>query len=124
MKTMLRLAQEHQTISVVNDQIGSPTHALDLAATILKVIDFHWQHKDSRLYGIYHFSNEGTASWHDFAAKIFELHHVSTALKLITTAQYPTPAKRPPYSVLDKSKIKTVFGISIRNWEDALRENA
>jgi dTDP-4-dehydrorhamnose reductase len=115
MKTMLRLAKERTALSVVSDQIGTPTHALDLAEMIVKVIL-----SKSKNYGIYHFSNEGSASWFDFANKIFEANNVKITLSPITTEEYPTPAKRPKYSVLDKTKIKTEFKTTIKSWEEAL----
>jgi len=116
MKTILRLAGERDTISVVDDQIGTPTNAVDLADAICQIIL-----SDKTAYGIYHYSNEGVASWHDFAAKIFEYNGVKIDLKSIPTSQFPTPAKRPEYSVLDKSKIKSTFGISIPTWETSLK---
>jgi dTDP-4-dehydrorhamnose reductase len=120
MKTMLRLASERENLSVVNDQIGTPTNAVDLAEVLLKIITEH--HKMStKHYGIYNFSNEGKCSWYDFADKIFELNHVKINLQPIPTSSYPTPAKRPKYSVLDKSKIKNTFGIRISDWEKSLK---
>ena len=117
MKTMLRLASERDSISVVNDQIGTPTHTVDLARAIATII------KSGKTdYGVYHFSNEGVASWYDFAKKIFELNNVSIDLKPIPTRAFPTPAKRPEYSVLDKSKIKRTFGVSVPDWEDSLKK--
>lgn len=115
MKTMLRLAKERTSISVVNDQIGTPTHAVDLAEALIKIIT-----SGKKAYGIYHFSNEGIASWYDLAKKIFEINNVTIDLQAIPSSQFPTPAKRPKYSVLDKTKIKTVFGIEIKKWEEAL----
>lgn len=117
MKTMLRLAKERTSLGVVNDQIGTPTHAGDLAEALLRIIS-----SDKKAYGIYHYSNEGKASWYDFAQKIFEINKVEINLEPIPTSQFSTPAKRPKYSVLDKTKIKKVFGITIKNWEDSLRE--
>jgi dTDP-4-dehydrorhamnose reductase len=117
-KTMLNLASKKDQLNVVNDQIGSPTHAIDLAAMILKIL-----HSKSSNYGIYHFSNEGSASWYDFAKKIFELNSITINLKAIPTSDYPTLAKRPKYSVLDTSKIKKEFNSTIKNWEKALQEN-
>ncbi|WP_298224117.1 dTDP-4-dehydrorhamnose reductase [Flavobacterium sp.] len=117
MKTMLRLAQERSSLSVVDDQIGTPTHAVDLAKMLLTIIK-----SNSKNYGIYHFSNQGNTSWYGFAKKIFEVNHVSIALSPITTAQYPTPAKRPEYSVLDKSKIEKTFKQTIKNWDIALEQ--
>ena len=115
-KTMLRLAKEKESLSVVNDQIGSPTNALDLAAVLIEILKSR-----SENYGIYHFSNEGNTSWYGFAKKIFEVNHVSIDLKGISTSEYPTLAKRPKYSVLDTSKIKKEFNISIKSWEEALQ---
>ncbi len=115
MKTMLRLAEDRSSLSVVNDQIGTPTHAVDLAEVIVEVIL-----SESKNYGIYHFSNEGSASWFEFAKKIFEINKVSIDLKSIPSSEFPTPAKRPKYSVLDKSKIKKEFKIHINNWDESL----
>lgn len=117
MKTMLRLAGDRDSISVVNDQIGTPTNAVDLAQAIIAVVK-----SGSQSYGIYHYSNEGTASWYDFAKAIFEANNVHIDLKPIPTSQFPTAAKRPEYSVLDKSKIKETFGISIPDWRDSLKK--
>ena len=117
MKTMLRLAREKTSISVVDDQIGSPTSAVDLAEMLLRIIKSNNSH-----YGIYHYSNEGQTSWYGFAAMIFELNDVAIELHPIPTEQYPTPAKRPKYSVLNTSKIKNEFG-PIPSWEEALKRN-
>lgn len=120
MKTMLRLASERETISVVNDQIGTPTYAIDLAEVLIKII--HYSESNSiQPFGIYNFSNEGQCSWYDFAKKIFEVNKISINLLPIPTSSFPTPAKRPSYSVLDKSKIKTTFGVEISNWENSLK---
>ncbi|KGO89064.1 dTDP-4-dehydrorhamnose reductase [Flavobacterium suncheonense] len=116
MKTMLRLASERDSLSVVNDQIGTPTHAVDLAAALLTIIS---SKKDA--FGIYNFSNEGQCSWYDFAQEIFRINNVAFPVHPIPTAAYPTPAKRPAYSVLDKSKIKNTFGLVIKKWEEALQ---
>jgi dTDP-4-dehydrorhamnose reductase len=119
MKTMLRLASERDTLSVVNDQIGTPTNAVDLAEALLKIITSSFQLPASS-FGIYNFSNEGQCSWFDFAKKIFEINNITINLQPIPTTAFPTPAKRPKYSVLDKSKIKRVFGVAVRNWEERL----
>ena len=124
MKTMLRLASERDTISVVNDQIGTPTNAVDLAEILLKLVTEHSKLNAENLYGIYNFSNEGQCSWYDFAKKIFEINNISINLLPIPTSSFPTPVKRPSFSVLDKSKIKTVFGIKINNWEESLRNQS
>lgn len=116
MKTMLRLASERDSISVVNDQIGTPTNAVDLANSLVKIII-----SNKNAFGVYNFSNEGQCSWYDFAQKIFEINNVNIDLKPIPTTNFPTPAKRPAYSVLDKRKMKDTFGIEIKNWEDSLK---
>lgn len=123
MKTMLRLAHERDSIAVVNDQIGTPTNALDLAEALLEII-IRSQKRNKESFGIYHFSNDGQCSWYDFAKKIFEVNEVDMAVHPIKTADYPTPAKRPAYSVLDKTKIKTVFGIDVKDWETSLKDHA
>ncbi|MBX9784729.1 MAG: dTDP-4-dehydrorhamnose reductase [Chitinophagaceae bacterium] len=116
-KTMIRLMGERNEINVVSDQIGSPTYAADLAKTILEIIaSGKWQS------GIYHYSNEGKISWYDFAVAIKELIHSNCKINPVSTSQYPTPAKRPHYSLLNKDKIKTVFHISIPQWEDSLQK--
>lgn len=120
MKTMLRLASERDTISVVNDQIGTPTNAVDLAEVLVKIILTDYRQPTTDNFGIYNFSNEGQCSWYDFAKKIFEINNISINLLPIPTTSFPTPAKRPSFSVLDKSKIKTFFGIEIKNWKESL----
>ena len=119
---MLRLAKERTSLSVVNDQIGSPTNAVDLAKALVEIILRQRVMPVAQNYGIYNFSNEGSCSWFEFARKIFELNKINLDLKAISTSDYPTPAQRPQYSVLDKSKIKRVFGLEIRNWEESLNE--
>ena len=121
MKTMLRLASERIVLSVVNDQIGTPTNAVDLAEALVQIILSNNQQPTNDNYGIYNFSNEGECSWYDFAKKIFEINNVSIDLSAIPTEQFPTPAQRPKYSVLDKNKIKTTFGITIKTWEESLK---
>jgi dTDP-4-dehydrorhamnose reductase len=123
MKTMLRLASEREAISVVNDQIGTPTNAVDLAEALVQIILTDNQQSTTDNFGIYHFSNEGQCSWYDFAAEIFRVNKISINLQPIPTTSYPTPAVRPAYSVLDKSKIKSVFGIEVLNWEESLKFN-
>ena len=119
MKTMLRLASELDNLSVVNDQIGTPTNAVDLAEVLLKIIT-SCQTESHEVFGIYNFSNEGVCSWYDFAAAIFHQKGIEIDLKPIPTDSYPTPAKRPAYSVLDKTKIKKVFAIEIKDWKESL----
>lgn len=116
-KTMMRLMKERSEISVVNDQIGSPTWAADLAAFIMHVISFPKWHE-----GIYHFSNIGEISWYEFALEIKQLIKSSTVIHPIPTAAYPTPAKRPAFSLLDKSKIKSVFEYTPPEWKQSLKK--
>lgn len=116
MKTMLRLGKEKDELSVVNDQIGTPTYAVDLAAFILRIITLK-----SDAYGLYHYSNEGVASWYDFAKTIFDLSNTTINLKSVTGDAYPTKAERPKYSVLDKAKVKDTFKIRVPSWEDGLQ---
>ena len=120
---MLRLASERDSLSVVNDQIGTPTYAVDLAEVLLKIIQScHAQLVSASPinFGVYNFSNEGDCSWYDFAAAIFYQKNIEIDLKPIPTDSYPTPAKRPAYSILDKTKIKKVFGVQIKNWKESL----
>ena len=122
MKTMLRLGTEREELSVVNDQTGTPTNAVDLAEVLIKMVEScHAELVSASNYGIYNFSNEGQCSWYDFAKKIFEINNITIDLHPIPTKDYPTPAKRPAYSVLDKSKIKETFGIGIDSWEENLK---
>ena len=116
MKTMLRLASERDTLSVVNDQIGTPTNAVDLADALVKIVI-----SNKNTFGIYNFSNEGQCSWYDFAKKIFEINKIKIDLQPILTTSFPTPAKRPAFSVLDKTKIKRIFGIEIKDWQESLK---
>ena len=123
MKTMLRLGNEKDSLSVVNDQIGTPTNAVDLAETLILIIRTqHLTPNTKNLYGVYNFSNEGQCSWYDFASEIFKINNIKINLKGIPTEEYPTAAKRPKYSVLDKTKIKTTFGIPIESWRDSLKK--
>ena len=116
-KTMLRLMQERNSLSVVQDQVGSPTYAKDLALVILHIIDTcQWQP------GIYHYANEGAISWFEFAKAINEIAGMSCELHGIPSAAYPTPAKRPAYSLLDTSKIKNTFGITIPYYRESLEK--
>lgn len=121
-KTMLRLGREKEQLGVVSDQIGTPTYATDLAKVILDILQI--TSKDSTRFksGIYHYSNEGAASWYDFAKAIFEFRpDISCQVIPIDTIAYPTPATRPAYSVLNKSKIKTTFGVEIPYWRESLK---
>jgi dTDP-4-dehydrorhamnose reductase len=121
MKTMLRLASERDSISVVNDQFGTPTNAVDLANALIQIILTDKRQATSDNFGIYNFSNEGQCSWYHFSKKIFEINNITINLHAIPTSSFPTPAKRPAFSVLDKTKIKSTFGLEINNWEDSLK---
>ena len=116
-KTMLRLMKTKPEISVVADQEGSPTYAHDLAAAILHIIS-----SGKWVPGIYHFTNEGVISWFDFAGEIKNLSGSSCIIHPITTEQYPTPATRPKYSVLDKTKIQQTFDVKLKSWKESLRK--
>ena len=119
-KTMLRLMNERESINVVNDQFGCPTYAADLAHAILQIIQ---QYPDTAIYQhIYNYSNEGIISWYDFAIAIKELTNSKCIVNPIPTTQYPTPAKRPHYSVLDTTTIKNTFQLQIPNWKTSLQK--
>ena len=111
-KTMLRLAETNDEISVVSDQIGSPTNAADLAEVILTILP----KINNNTVEVFHYSNEGMCSWYDFAKAIFEISNSQTLVNAIETVQYPTPAKRPEVSVLNKKKIKTAYDLKIEGW--------
>jgi len=117
MKTILRLAETRDGISVVSDQIGTPTYAGDLAEIIIQIIN-----TKTEKYGIYHYSNEGVASWFEFAKEIFKLTKNKIKVNPIPSIEYLTPAKRPKYSVLDKKKIIDVFKIDIPFWRESLKK--
>ncbi len=120
-KTMLRLGKERGQLNVVFDQTGTPTYAADLANSILSIIEISEKDFKKFVPGIYHYSNEGVASWYDFAKAIFEISGVSCNVNPVLSDQFPTAAKRPNYSVLNKFKIKNVFGITIPYWRDSLK---
>ncbi|MFD2873874.1 dTDP-4-dehydrorhamnose reductase [Mucilaginibacter ximonensis] len=114
-KTMLKLGAERDELNIIADQVGTPTYAIDLATFILTVIN-----SESKAYGTYHYSNEGVTSWFDFARAIFDISGTKVKVNPIRTDQYPTRAKRPGYSVMDKSKTKQTFNIEIPYWRDSL----
>lgn len=114
-KTMLRLGAERDELSVVVDQVGTPTYGMDLASAIFDIIQ-----SEAQKYGIYHYSNEGVASWYDFAKAVFDLSGTRVKLKPVKTSEYVTKAARPAFSVMDKSKIKDTFGLEIPYWRDSL----
>ncbi len=116
-KTMIRLGQERAELGVIADQIGSPTYARDLAKAVLMAVDKHIA------TGIYHFTNEGVASWYDFTLAIHQLAGIDSChVRPLHTYEYPTPASRPHYSVLDKAKIRQALGIEIPHWREALTQ--
>ena len=117
-KTIIRLASEKESIDVVSDQVGTPTYARDIASTILTVLD----RLDNKDVEIYHFSNEGVATWYDFASAIISMKHLSCHVRPILSKDFPTLVKRPSYSVLCKDKIKQCFGLAIPSWRDSLKE--
>ncbi len=119
-KTMLHLGRKLDSLRVIFDQIGTPTYARDLAFAILQIIE-KIEHQAVEQYGgIYHFSNEGVTSWYDFALAIFEIKNIDIPVTPIETKDYPTPAKRPHFSVMNKAKIKATFDISIPHWRTSL----
>jgi dTDP-4-dehydrorhamnose reductase len=116
-KTMMRLMNERESIGVVNDQRGAPTYAADLAAAIMQIID-----KNNFVAGIYHYSNKGNISWYEFAKEIGAQTNSTCIVNPITTAQFPTPAARPAFSVLDTEKICSTFGIEVEEWKESLKK--
>lgn len=121
-KTMLRLGKERDQLGIVFDQIGTPTYARDLARAMLAIIQQNEKAALAQAGGIYHFSNEGICSWYDFALAIFAIAGIHCEVRPIETAEYPTPASRPPFSVLNKKKIKSQFDLHIPHWQTGLRE--
>ena len=121
-KTMVRLGNERSELGVIADQIGTPTNAADLASAILSIISSVKSGEKAFVAGIYHYSNEGVASWYDFTKAIFDIAEINCFVKPIATEDYPSPVQRPPYSVMNKSKIKLIFGLKIPHWRDSLTE--
>lgn len=121
-KTMLRLGRKLSQLRVIYDQIGTPTYARDLALAILHIINQIEEQKVVNFGGIYHFSNEGVTSWYDFALAIFEIKNINIEVLPIETKDYPTPAKRPHYSVMNKDKIRSTFNLKISHWRKSLVE--
>ena len=120
-KTMLKLGQEHDVLNVVSDQVGSPTYATDLARATMYMIKQLEKEGKNIENEIYHFSNDGGCSWYDFAKAIFELNDVQCVVRAIETKDYPTPASRPGYSLMDKTKIKSAICVDMLHWKDSLR---
>ncbi len=126
-KTMLRLMKERDQINVVNDQIGAPTYAADLARCIIHIISLSQPYTlhstpgtGNWVPGIYHYSNQGRISWYDFAVAIAEFTHSNCKVNAISSSQYPTPAKRPAFSLLDTHKIRETFNCEVPDWKDGL----
>jgi len=116
-KTMLKLGAERDELNIIADQVGTPTYAIDLANVIFDIIA-----SGSTSYGIYHYSNEGVTSWFDFAKAIFDISKTQVKANPIPGSSYPTKATRPAFSVMDKTKIKKTFGLTIPYWRDSLME--
>lgn len=116
-KTMIRLMKERESLNVINDQFGSPTYAADLADAIMQIAVASEVHP-----GIYHFSNEGVISWFDFAVAIRDIEGLNCKINPVDTSGYPTPAKRPAYSVMSKQKIQSIYGIKLKEWKKSLEE--
>lgn len=119
-KTMRRLGNEREQLNVIFDQVGTPTWAGNLAETILEILT--QSENGGTQKGLYHYSNEGLASWYDFAVEIMELSKLDCKVLPIETKEYPTPAPRPAYSVLNKGKIKNDFGLEIPHWKQSLKK--
>jgi len=116
-KTMQRLMQERDEVGVVNDQVGSPTHAADLAKVMMTIVE-----SSNWISGIYNYSNEGEISWYEFALSIKEFGEYKCCVKGIPSSAYPMPAKRPNFSLLDKTKIKTVYNLEVPNYKESLKK--
>jgi dTDP-4-dehydrorhamnose reductase len=114
-KTMLKLAQTRTELNVIYDQVGTPTYAMDLAKLIIEITS-----NDPKAFGLYHYSNEGVASWYDFSKAVFEISGTDIKVLPVASSAFVTKAKRPHYSVLDKTKVKAAFGIEIPYWRDSL----
>jgi dTDP-4-dehydrorhamnose reductase len=114
-KTMIKLGTERESLNVIFDQVGSPTYAADLAEAIMTIISH-----ESFVPGIYHYSNEGVCSWYDFTKSIHRKSDITCNIQAIETKDYPTRTPRPHYSVLNKAKIKSTYGIAVPHWEDSL----
>jgi dTDP-4-dehydrorhamnose reductase len=123
-KSILKAGKDKGDLNIIFDQIGTPTYAADLAEAVLQIIEKVLRKGKSDLsgyLGVFHYSNEGTTSWYDFAVEIFKLAGIDCRIKPIHTFEYPTASKRPYYSVLDKTKIKSTFGLTIPYWRESLK---
>ena len=121
-KTMLNVGKQKEEIRVVYDQIGTPTYAPDLAEVIINIVENTLKDKSFFVPGFYHYSNEGVCSWYDFAVLIFKLAKINCKVIPILSDEYPTPAHRPKYAILDKGLIKKQFGITIPHWSSSLEK--
>jgi len=121
-KTMLRLGKERDELNVVSDQIGSPTYATDLANAILNIVQSIKFKEVGQKTQVYHYSNAGKVSWHDFAKEIFKIAKVDCKVNPITTQQYPTPAKRPKNTLMNKAKIAKTFNFQMVKWKNSLSD--
>jgi len=121
-KTMLRLGKERDCLSIIFDQVGTPTYASDLAKAVMVIViaESSMLNESNQATCIYHYSNEGVTSWYDFAQTIFDLANINCQVDAIETKDYPVPAKRPYYSLLNKDKIKQTYGVKIPYWEKSL----
>lgn len=123
-KSMQKFGTERDQLNIVYDQIGTPTYARDLAKAIMDITQ-KFENKEldpEQINGVFHYSNEGVASWYDFAMAIFELENIECDVQPILSKEYPTPARRPPFSLMDKGKFKSTFGLTIPYWRASLAE--
>jgi dTDP-4-dehydrorhamnose reductase len=120
--SMLNLAKVKPELNIVSDQIGSPTNAYELAIALFKIVSFLNDKQDFNNYGLYHYTQNGSCSWYEFAIEIFKRNNVQIKVNPIPTAAYPTPAKRPAFSLLNVSKIESTFELNILNWQEALKK--
>ena len=120
-KTILKLSQKNNYLNIISDQIGTPTYASDLANTILEIITNEKFISNDKPSEIYHYSNDGEISWYEFAKEIVEICKIDCIVNPIHSSDYPLPAKRPKYSLLNKEKISTEYDISIKDWRESLR---
>ncbi len=121
-KTMVRLGESKDKLNVVFDQTGTPTYGGDLAGAILQIISSSVADESKFIPGVYHYSNEGVCSWYDFAVEIMNIAGINCKIYPIESAQYPQPAKRPMYSVLNKARIKAAYNIDIPHWKESLKQ--
>lgn len=121
-KTMIRLGKEKKELTVVNDQVGTPTNAADLAKLLVLIVIEDGSGKSNFIPGIYHFSNEGVCSWYDFARTIMELGGINCKVLPVESKDYPTRVIRPFYSVLNKAKVRNTFGVEVPYWKDSLEK--